>query len=263
MNEPAARHRFAGFRMQNLNCVAAALLLSLGCGLLACHGGRAESGKQPEPNVKPEKTERVAGFGMRHNLDADGKAKPGPLRESADWHVADFYGKGAVRVENCILHLDKGNDMTGVTWRGPLIRMNYEVSLEAMRDEGEDFFCGLTFPVNADPCSLILGGWGGSVVGLSSIDYGDAANNMTTRTIEFTNKQWYHVRVRVYGEKIEAWLDDRKIVDVVTTNHRIGIRWEIEPCVPMGIATWQTAGAIRNIELRALTEQPLDYEVKK
>ena len=57
---------------------------------------------------------------------------------------------------------------------------DYEVTLEAMRVDGNDFFCGMTFPAGKDPCTLIVGGWGGTVVGLSSINGMDASENETT-----------------------------------------------------------------------------------
>ncbi|HNR33052.1 MAG TPA: DUF1080 domain-containing protein [Candidatus Hydrogenedentes bacterium] len=253
-------------RAGNLKWYRVACLLLPALVLLSPSDGWAASDEAEEPaeaRETPEALEPVAGFALRHNAGTDGQAQPGPMRESADWRVSDFAGKGAVRVEDGVLYLEEGNDMTGVTWRGPLVRKDYEITLEAMRVDGSDFFCGLTFPVGEDPCSLILGGWGGSLVGISSIDYQDAANNTTTRIIDFENGRWYRVRLRVYGEKIEAWLDDEKIVDVVTTGHKIGIRWEVEPSAPLGIATWRTTGAIRNMELRALTATPPDYEVKR
>ncbi len=258
-----------GANRQTISSLILSMALSMGLG---CHADPAVDPAPAKPAEtaaragvleKAETLEPVPGFVLHHNMDKDGKVQPGPMKESAEWRVADFYHKGIVRVDKDVLYLEKGNDMTGVTWRGPLPRMNYEITLEAMRVDGEDFFCGLTFPVNAESCSLILGGWGGSVVGLSSIDYEDAANNQTTRSVKFESNRWYRVRVRVYGEKIEAWLDGDKIVDIVTTGHKIGIRWEMEACVPLGIATWRTTGAIRAIKLEGLTEQPFDYQVKK
>ena len=47
--------------------------------------------------------------------------------------------------------------MTGITYTNPLPRTDYEVTLEAMRVEGSDFFCGLTFPVGSNSCSLVVG----------------------------------------------------------------------------------------------------------
>ena len=59
-------------------------------------------------------------------------------------------------------------------------KVDYEVNLDAKRVAGNDFFCGITFPVGKRFCSLIVGGWGGATVGLSSIDGKDAAENETT-----------------------------------------------------------------------------------
>ena len=170
------------------------------------------------------------------------------------WKVTDFGGQGEVHIQDGAIIMDTGNDMTGVHWTGPLVRMNYEITLEAMRVEGSDFFCGLTFPVGDNPCSLILGGWGGTVCGLSNIDYYDAANNETTRVVSFENGKWYHVRLRVTPDKIEAWLDDNKLVDVVTTGRKISIRPEVDLSQPLGIATWRTKGAVRNIRLKKLAD---------
>ncbi|MFQ6035566.1 MAG: DUF1080 domain-containing protein [Sedimentisphaerales bacterium] len=174
------------------------------------------------------------------------------------WKITDFGGQGDVYVKDGAIFLEMGNDLTGITWAGPLVRMNYEISLEAMRVTGNDFFCGLTFPVDANCCSLILGGWGGSVCGLSSLDYYDAADNETTQIIDFEKGRWYRVRLRVTPAKIEAWLDEEKIVDVDTAGRIIDTRIEVEPSKPLGIATWQTTGAVRNIQLRRLNPAPIE-----
>ena len=63
-----------------------------------------------------------------------------------------------------------------------------------MRLDGSDFFCSTTFPVGKDPCTLVVGGWGGMVVGLSNVDHEDASENGTTKTMTFKNKRWYRVR---------------------------------------------------------------------
>lgn len=170
------------------------------------------------------------------------------------WNVTDFGGQGKVYVRDGAVHMERGNNATGITWSGPVVRMNYEITLDAMRVEGTDFFCALTFPVEENPCTLVLGGWGGSLCGLSSLDYRDASENETTTFVGFERGRWYHVRLRVTPNRIQAWLDDKALVDVDTTGHRIGIRVEMDPCVPLGIATWVTTGAVRDITLTKLAD---------
>jgi hypothetical protein len=171
-----------------------------------------------------------------------------------NWKATDFSGKaGAITVADGAIRIAKGEPMSGITWsHEPPARMNYEIELEAMRTEGNDFFCGLTFPVGESPCTLICGGWGGTLVGLSSIDGFDASENMTTRFIQFKSARWYAIRVRVTGQKIQAWIDSEPIVDQSTEGHQISIRMEVEESKPLGIATWYTGSAVRNIRFRKL-----------
>jgi hypothetical protein len=186
-------------------------------------------------------------------------AKPMPLFDGKSldgWKVTPFGGEGEVTVKDGAIVLEMGNDMTGITWTKPFPKMDYELTLEAMRVAGGDFFCGLTFPVNDNPCSLIIGGWGGGTVGLSSIDDADASENETTTFHSFKDKQWYKVRLRVTKDKIEAWIDKEKIVDLKTKDRRITIRSEVELSRPFGVSTWNTTGALRNVELLRLSPSP-------
>ena len=175
-------------------------------------------------------------------------------RDLTGWTNTDFVARGAVTVSSNELRLGAGGIMTGVNWtNGALPRTNYEISLDAMRTDGNDFFCGLTFPVADSYCSLIVSGWGGSVTGLSSIDDLDASENETTKGPAFENNRWYHVRLRVAPAKIEAWLDEEKIIDVKIAGRKISLRpGPIEFSVPLGIATYQTGAAIKNVQLRLI-----------
>jgi len=166
------------------------------------------------------------------------------------WKQTPFEEDGKSYVEDGRIIMATGRDMSGITWTGPLLRMNYEISLEAMRVEGFDFFCGLTFPINESPCTLVVGGWGGGLVGLSNIDYYDAANNETSKNLDFENGKWYQIRLRVTRKMIQAWIDDELMVNFEWPGHKLDVRFEVEPSVPLGIATWQTAGAARSIEVR-------------
>jgi len=167
------------------------------------------------------------------------------------WKESNFAGRGEVKVKDGQIIMEMGV-MTGITWTNPVVRMNYEISLEAMRVEGSDFFCGLTFPVGNDPCSLIVGGWGGGVVGLSSLDSNDASSNETTQYINFKNGKWFLIQLRVTPNRIQAWLDGDPLIDVDTTGKKISIRSEVDESVPLGVATWATTGALRNFKLRKL-----------
>lgn len=172
----------------------------------------------------------------------------------ANWQPTKFGGEGRVTVEDGRIVLGMGvADLTGITWAGPkLPTTNYELALQAIRLEGSDFFAGITFPVGDSFCSLILGGWGGTVVGLSNIDAMDASENETSQTINFEERRWYDVRIRVTPAKIQAWLDERPIIDQIITDRRVDTRAEVEPSEPLGVAAWRTKSAVRNIRLRRL-----------
>ncbi|NUR53691.1 MAG: DUF1080 domain-containing protein, partial [Acidobacteria bacterium] len=133
-------------------------------------------------------------------------------------------------------------------------KTNYELALQAMRVEGNDFFAGVTFPVADSFCSLILGGWGGTVVGLSSINGRDASENDTTQSIAFERRRWYDVRIRVTPAKIEAWLDGRQIIDQDITGKQVSTRVEVDASQPLGIAAWRTKAAVRDIRVRPLSQ---------
>ena len=77
--------------------------------------------------------------------------------------------------------MKSGDPFTGLNWTNTFPEANYEITMEAMRLSGSDFFCGLTVPVGTNFCSLIVGGWGGSLFGISSIDGMDASENETTK----------------------------------------------------------------------------------
>jgi len=168
------------------------------------------------------------------------------------WSATNFGGEGKVEIEGGRIVLGFGSDLTGITWKGAMPGVDYEVKLEARREEGSDFFCGLTFPVNDSFCSLILGGWGGTVVGLSSIDGLDASENETSRLMNFDLNKWYAVTLKVTRQKIEAWIDGAKIIDQELAGRKISIRPEVELSRPLGVASWRTRAALRKIAMRKI-----------
>jgi hypothetical protein len=179
------------------------------------------------------------------------------------WDETAFGGRGEIVCESNRIRLNAGDPFTGLNYTNPVPKMNYEVALEAMRVTGSDFFCGLTVPVGDSFCSLIVGGWGGALVGISSLDGMDASENETTKWVNFEQGRWYRIRLRVTQRRLEAWLDQDKIIDVVTTGRQISLRpGEIELSKPFGIASWQTTAALRDIKLRTVTG-PAEPEKKK
>ena len=166
------------------------------------------------------------------------------------WEITEYAGHGDVYIKDSCIVLEKGETCTGIRWVRDFPKMDYEVNLEAKRTAGNDFFCGITFPVGEQFCTLIIGGWGGNVVGLSSIDGYDAANNATGRMRMLSSDRWYHIRLKVSRDSIEAWLDEDKIVDFEIGHQRLSLRWEMEPFKPFGITTWKTTGLIRRLVVR-------------
>jgi hypothetical protein len=170
-----------------------------------------------------------------------------------NWKVPEFGGDGKVTVKDGQLVMGLGDPMTGVTWAGEeLPKVDYEVTFEAQRIEGSDFFGTITFPVQKDSCSVVLGGWGGGVIGLSTLDGNSAVENETTGYYDFEKGKWYKVLVRVTKTRIGVWIDDKSVVDVDYSDKRIGIRIEVDLSKPLGFTTYRTTGALRAIKLTKL-----------
>jgi hypothetical protein len=166
------------------------------------------------------------------------------------WEVTSFGTEGPVNVSEGKIILGMGDGCTGITWTGEFPVKDYEVSLEAQKVSGNDFFCGLTFPVENTFCSLIVGGWGGPVVGLSTIDGLDASENETRLLKKFDHGTWYRIRLKITGDKIEAWIDDEQIINFPTEGRNLNIRPEVSLSKPFGICSWTTTAAVKNIILK-------------
>src|SRR5215467_9356202 len=165
----------------------------------------------------------------------------------AEWKETPFTAHGKVSVEDGAIVLGSGF-LTGVTWTYAFPKSNYEVRLEAMRVSGSDFFAGITFPVHDSHCSWINGGWGGMVVGLSSLDDMDASENDTTTGRTFQTGRWYSLRLRVTDDRIQAWIDNESVIDAYIGDRSVGLRpGEIELSRPFGIASYSTTAKLRKI----------------
>jgi hypothetical protein len=211
------------------------LVLALGLGIAAVPRA-AEKEKTP---AAPAKTAAAKDL-------FDGKTL-------GDWKPVKMIGQGKVYVKDGAIVMEPGELMTAVIWSGKPPKTNYELTLDGMRLEGADFFCTTTFPVGEGFCSLVVGGWGGTVVGLSCVDHHDASENSTSTSREFKDKTWYPVRIRVSDTRIEAWIENKQVLRQERKNHAFDTRMECDPCRPLGICTWNTKGAVKNIRLRELS----------
>lgn len=199
----------------------------------------------------------ITSAGAEEKPEAAAAGKPITLFDGktlAGWTVTEFGGQGDVTVEDGAIVLEMGSNMTGITIsdKVKIPKIDYEITLEAKRIEGDDFFCGLTFPVNDKSLSFIIGGWGGSTVGISSLNGADASSNETSTYQDFDRDKWYKIRLAVTQKKLEAWIGEKKVVDVVHADKELSIRSEVALSKPLGFSTWLTKAALRNITIRPL-----------
>ena len=194
-------------------------------------------------------------FAAQCVAQAEPKAKPlFDGKTLTGWKKTNFGGEGEVTVEKGQIVLEMGDPLTGITWKKAedLPKDNYEISLSAMKLKGDDFFCGLTFPVRDSHASFIVGGWAGGIAGISSIDGFDASENETTTYHKFKHDQWYQIRVRVAGGKLQAWIDDKQQVDVDLKDKKISTRSEVDISKPLGISAYHVKAALKDIQLKSV-----------
>jgi len=237
---------------------SAGLVLAVGCASEAAKPAPSPPAQRQEPAMPPPGAHSEAAV----VLPPGAAQPPAPFEGEGwqpmfdgeslkGWRETPFAGHGEVHCQAGVIVLSMGDPFTGINWTNEFPKMNYEVAFDAMRLMGSDFFCGLTVPVGTNCCSLMGGGWGGSLVGVWSLDGMDASENETTKFTSFESGRWYRIRLRVTEKKIEAWIDKEKLVDVATAGRRISVRpGDIELSQPFGLAAWQTSAAMREIRFR-------------
>lgn len=177
-------------------------------------------------------------------------------KDLTNWEITDFGTQGPVSVNNGQLILGMGEGCTGVTWKGTSIpKNNYQISLQAKRISGNDFFCGLTFPVNENFLTLVVGGWGGTVVGLSCLDGLDASENETSSMKNFQKNRWYEIKVQIKNNSVEAWIDGIKLVHGDIKGRELSLRPEVILSKPFGITSWYTKSALKDIKVIILDDE--------
>lgn len=175
------------------------------------------------------------------------------------WQPAGIPEEGMVQVESAELSVGIGLPMTGAkftSWNlAGLPDTDYVIDYETMRAEGEDIFGMCTFPVGSHQAhaTFVIGGWGGTLTGISSIDFKDASENQTRGEQTFENDRWYRVRIEVRPDTLRAWVDDRPVVNASIKGRQVTLRpGFIDHCLPFGFATWNTRAKIRRVVIRRL-----------
>jgi hypothetical protein len=169
------------------------------------------------------------------------------------WKETAYPRHGAVTIADDAIVMKAGAPLTGITWQGKFPTSGYEIRFEGMRQQGGDFFASLTVPVGDSHGTWVLGGWGGDIVGFSSIDGWDAADNETRSYFTFENGTWYRLRLQVTLERIQAWIDDQRVVDVDIRGRKVSMRMgDIGLSTPLGLASYNTTGLARKLEYRLL-----------
>jgi len=200
------------------------------------------------------------------------------------WSVTKLEDDMKAEIQDGCIVIGRDGLASGLKYDKPFPKSNYEIMYQAKRVKGYDFFGTITFPVKESHCSFVNGGWGGSVIGLSSIGGYDASENETTGFYEFKDGQWYQFRVCVSDDRITVWFypvdkegktietakDDPKAVaaakdeiekpkvDLALGTKSISTRLEVTFYRPLGISTWNTEGHIRNVKYRELTPDEVE-----
>ncbi len=187
----------------------------------------------------------IVGDAPKPRLLFDGKTLAG-------WEKTRVYKPGEVVVKDGAIVLGKGNRMTAITSTlKDLPTSDYELIYEARRTEGNDFFAACTFPVGKSFLTFVNGGWGNSVTGLSSLNGSDASENETTKFIDYKNGTWYRFRIVVTNTHVRCYVDDKETCSIVHGELELSTRIEVRSCQPLGFASFESVGHIRNIVLKS------------
>ena len=200
-------------------------------------------------------------FGGGRYMDIEELFVEGDLLEgpSWDWRVFEstkYLKAGAVKFEDGIMTIAAGEPFSGAALTDPVYSDYYELSLEARRTAGSDIFCGIYFPVGDSHCSVVLGGWGNSLSGLSMLDGLSAAENETAYPQSFGNDKWVKVQLKVLPESLTLMADGETVIHLDREGRELTPYLGLEMFHPLGFFTYESAAEIRNARITRLPPQP-------
>jgi hypothetical protein len=169
------------------------------------------------------------------------------------WASVNFGGEGEVGFDGESIRMGFGSPLTAVAWQGPLpLPSEYEIEVLAARLNGSDFFCALNLPIGEQSASVVLGGWGGALCGLSCIDGEDASMNATRSFRGFERGRSYRLRVRVDAQQVQAWVDDELLFVHAREGVEFSLRTEVLPAGRLALSCFQTSTRIDGLRWRPL-----------
>ena len=194
----------------------------------------------------------MVGPGEGATTPGDTASAGGPERvlDWSQWEAVATGAAGPLERADGDLRLGAGGPLTAVRWAGEVPTPPYELQFDATRERGNDFFVGLTFPAGDGHLTLVLGGWGGALCGLSCLDGEDASVNGTATYRGFRAGKAYRLRLRVEADRVQAWLDGEPLLDVPLAGRACTLRTEVAGCAPLGLASYQTIARIGPVTLR-------------
>lgn len=162
------------------------------------------------------------------------------------WTSVSFGGEGEVEPGAAqSVRMGFGSPLTAIAWQGPLaFPAAYEIEVSAARLDGSDFFCALNLPIGEQQASVVLGGWGGALCGLSCVDGADASMNATRSFHGFERGRSYRLRVRVDPQQVQAWLDDVLLFSQARAGVEFSLRTEVSPAGRLALSCFQTSARI-------------------
>ena len=239
-----------------MKCLLSGFLVVSGVVLCACgQGPSGDTGKEP---VKAAKGWTVEDWSEWKQQDTGPEAKVTVVADLPEVKGAAASAPLSEEAKKAgVLVLERGEPFTVVRYEGkaPLLVDEYEISWEAARLAGNDFFASLTFPVGSrEKCAtFVTGGWGGWTTGVSSIGHQFANENETTGSMEFALGQWYAFTLQVNTRCLRGLIDGKEQFKVGLKGKAIDMHpSEITKSMPLGFASYSTKGAIRNVRVRAL-----------
>jgi hypothetical protein len=178
-------------------------------------------------------------------------------KDLSGWKPADIWGNGKVEaLSNGVVSCGIGKPLTGLAYTNTFPTMSYEIKMEALRKEGSDFFVAMTIPVESNACTVVIGGWGGNLCGISSINFMDASENQYSEGVVLKNDVWYTLRVRVTPGLLEVFLNDTlytaKVPFESSSAFTLRAGSDIDKTKPFGLATYETKALWRNLTVNKL-----------